>query len=459
MQTFVVHQGVDWRMSSFIHYKFKSAKDFDTYRFEGAGVPVWELKQEIIQSKKLGKGMDFDLVILNAQTSEEYRSDSFIVPKNTSVLVKRVPGVKVRQYGVDHSQSADRRAEVLQPVQAATTTSFAEYFPSRPATLAAARSVTLLQDSGSPDTGMAPNDEEDQIAAMMDAHSAAWNQNQQQIGVGQESFRPRSYRPAFRPPPQMTAPPPPYYVCFRCGQKGHYIANCPTNADPNFDKPRLKKSTGIPRAFLKTVAGTPGDTSGGVLVTPDGSLVVAVSNDQEWQKISLATSRAVINPDSVPDHLRCKICSLLINEPVCCPACKHPFCDECIMKTGPAKELSCPNCHASFMAEQLLPADALKRDIEALIASQQKIASAPQMPTPEIQPVFRPPIPGMMFPFPPLPFPFPPVIPPPPPQTLARPATESSRPERSRSPPARKRNRSRSRSRSPSGSSKRPHLK
>lgn len=60
----------DLVMSSFIHYKFKSAKDFDTYRFDGAGIPVWELKQEIIQAKKLGKGLDFDLVICDAQTEE-----------------------------------------------------------------------------------------------------------------------------------------------------------------------------------------------------------------------------------------------------------------------------------------------------------------------------------------------------------------------------------------------------
>lgn len=59
-------------MSSFVHYKFKSAKDFDTYRFDGAGIPVWELKQEIIQAKKLGKGLDFDLVICDAQTEEGF---------------------------------------------------------------------------------------------------------------------------------------------------------------------------------------------------------------------------------------------------------------------------------------------------------------------------------------------------------------------------------------------------
>lgn len=56
-------------MSS-IHYKFRSLKDYDTYTFEGAGVPVWELKQEIISAKKLNKANDFDLIISNAQTNQ-----------------------------------------------------------------------------------------------------------------------------------------------------------------------------------------------------------------------------------------------------------------------------------------------------------------------------------------------------------------------------------------------------
>jgi hypothetical protein len=55
---------------SVIHYKFKSLKDFDTYTFEGAGVPVWELKQEIIGAKKLNRANDFDLVLANAQTHQ-----------------------------------------------------------------------------------------------------------------------------------------------------------------------------------------------------------------------------------------------------------------------------------------------------------------------------------------------------------------------------------------------------
>ena len=57
-------------LMSHIFYKFKSAKDYDSYRFDGAGVPVWELKKEIISAKKLGKSTDFDLVLTNAQTNE-----------------------------------------------------------------------------------------------------------------------------------------------------------------------------------------------------------------------------------------------------------------------------------------------------------------------------------------------------------------------------------------------------
>lgn len=55
---------------SLIFYKFKSAKDFDSYKFDGAGIPAWELKREIVQAKRLGKTNDFDLILTNATTNE-----------------------------------------------------------------------------------------------------------------------------------------------------------------------------------------------------------------------------------------------------------------------------------------------------------------------------------------------------------------------------------------------------
>jgi protein MPE1 len=55
---------------STIFYKFKSAKDFDTCTFDGTGLSVFDLKREIMVNKKLGKGLDFDLLLFNAQTND-----------------------------------------------------------------------------------------------------------------------------------------------------------------------------------------------------------------------------------------------------------------------------------------------------------------------------------------------------------------------------------------------------
>lgn len=74
-----------------VHYKFKSSLDFDTVTFDGLHISVGELKKNILQQKKIGKGADFDLQITNAQTKEVYTSDDYLVPKNTSVIVARVP--------------------------------------------------------------------------------------------------------------------------------------------------------------------------------------------------------------------------------------------------------------------------------------------------------------------------------------------------------------------------------
>ena len=41
--------------------------------------------------KKLGKALDFDLYVYNAQTNEEYDDDAAVIQRNTSVLVARLP--------------------------------------------------------------------------------------------------------------------------------------------------------------------------------------------------------------------------------------------------------------------------------------------------------------------------------------------------------------------------------
>jgi hypothetical protein len=57
---------------------------------------------------------------------------------------------------------------------------------------------------------------------------------------------------------------------------GHWIQDCPTNDDREFDnRPRIKRTTGIPRSFLKAVDISADSAPQGIMVTPEGGFVVA----------------------------------------------------------------------------------------------------------------------------------------------------------------------------------------
>mmetsp|Transcript_35792 Transcript_35792/g.113082 ORF Transcript_35792/g.113082 Transcript_35792/m.113082 type:complete len:168 (-) Transcript_35792:1025-1528(-) len=81
-------------MSGSVHFKFKSALNYDTVSFDGVFISVSELKKSIADKKHLPKGSEAELVVCDAQTNEEYSDDGFLLPKNTSVIVRRVPGLK-----------------------------------------------------------------------------------------------------------------------------------------------------------------------------------------------------------------------------------------------------------------------------------------------------------------------------------------------------------------------------
>lgn len=53
-----------------VYYKFKSAKDFDSIPIDGHFISIGNLKEKIFETKHLGRGTDFDLVVTNAQTNE-----------------------------------------------------------------------------------------------------------------------------------------------------------------------------------------------------------------------------------------------------------------------------------------------------------------------------------------------------------------------------------------------------
>lgn len=192
------------------------------------------------------------------------------------------------------------------------------------------------------------DEETSRIASMLDEASSHWTHNQQMPSQSQFSANRRLVRPKG-----PVIPPPTNYICFRCGQRGHFISNCPTNTDPNFNRPKIRKTTGIPKTFLKPVERGEGDTTlptGNVLLTAEGNLVIAEPNESVWSKLAGAARNFSTVDDTLPAQYRCPICTRILFDPVylsCCP--KINYCDECIRSVflrseSAHKSFSCRNC-------------------------------------------------------------------------------------------------------------------
>ncbi|KIM44716.1 hypothetical protein M413DRAFT_442672 [Hebeloma cylindrosporum] len=78
-------------MASSVFYKFNSRRDESRVSFDGTGISVFDLKREIILANNMGKANDFDLFIYDATSKQEFKDDSTIIPRSSSVIVKRLP--------------------------------------------------------------------------------------------------------------------------------------------------------------------------------------------------------------------------------------------------------------------------------------------------------------------------------------------------------------------------------
>lgn len=95
-----------------VYYKFASELNFNHVNFDGLHISVVDLKRAILHQKRLGKATDFDLLvrfaslsflaqkvshlvhilqISNAETKEEYKDEHGLIPKNTSLIITRIP--------------------------------------------------------------------------------------------------------------------------------------------------------------------------------------------------------------------------------------------------------------------------------------------------------------------------------------------------------------------------------
>ncbi|EGG07942.1 uncharacterized protein MELLADRAFT_77478 [Melampsora larici-populina 98AG31] len=350
-------------MSGHVYYRFKSQKDFQRIVFDGIGISVWDLKREIITDAKLGKGTDFDFAVYNADTDEEYKNDHAIVPRSSSVIARRLPPKRSGHGNAQQYVNSLPLAAHARPASQATAHadwrgggSISKDFRQQ-ADAAAAAVMPVV-------AGNARDSEAESMAAMFAAQEEQWQQTQETMATATRVGRVLGFRdrgPARGPYVDRTKPreavipdfppsiPPQGYICYRCGLKGHWIQNCPTNDDPEFEgRPRIKRTTGIPKSFLQKVESAVVQGKS-VMVTADGSFVIARPDDASWKQHKSGVVKHLSAADiqslrpSDPD-LACSICSTLLKSAVKTSCCRSAFCYDCISNHLKEHSSVCPEC-------------------------------------------------------------------------------------------------------------------
>ncbi|XP_022223846.2 E3 ubiquitin-protein ligase RBBP6 [Drosophila obscura] len=261
-----------------VHYKFKSTLNFDTITFDGLHISVGDLKREIVQQKRLGKIIDFDLQITNAQTKEEYKDDGVLIPKNTTLIISRIPLAHPTKKGWEPP------AENAAPVPSSNK-----------------------QESFNIDLSKMQGTEEDKIHAMMmqstvDYDPKTYHRIKGQSQVGEV---PASYR------------------CNKCKKTGHWIKNCPYTAGK--DQFEVKRNTGIPRSFRdKTDTATEEEAAMFVMPAEQSQeipedLICGICRDIFVDAVMIPCCGSSFCDDCVRN-------SLLESEESECPDCKEKNC-------------------------------------------------------------------------------------------------------------------------------------
>ncbi|KAK6464103.1 zinc finger protein required for cell viability [Scheffersomyces coipomensis] len=272
-------------MSSVVYYKFLHQKNKSVIYFDGTAITVFDLKRDIILQNQLGSGHDFNLRLYHSEQPEvEYELDQDSIPRSSYVLAKRSPAIAKAGRAANASRYITGKPRVNRRVINTTNTN---------------NSAALAASANNTTTDIALDDtisEADKIKLILEKQSASWTQTQDELATHKMVYN----RPSATSGKPEDAPPP-GYICYRCGKKDHWIKNCPTNNDPNFEGKKILRTTGIPRSYLKTISkeqfekqkessevstndnGDLVDKDGqAILITDEGEYAVAVADSKTW---------------------------------------------------------------------------------------------------------------------------------------------------------------------------------
>ncbi|XP_029015515.1 E3 ubiquitin-protein ligase RBBP6 [Betta splendens] len=317
-----------------VHYKFSSKLSYDTVLFDGPHITLRDLKRQIMGRERLRAG-DCDLQITNAQSKEEYTDDEGLIPKGSSVIVRRIPVCG----GKSSSNTKTKNIE-------SSAVSFHHTYGAAKAMDEQSSSRALPFLAKMANLAEADVSEEDKIRLMLN----------------QSTYDAMNYNKRFG------AVLPPNYTCYRCGNAGHHIRSCPASGDKNYEAPvRIRKSTGIPRSFMVEVDDP---SMKGAMLTNTGRYAIpaidaeayAIGKKEKPPFVPQEKPASEAEEDPVPDELLCLICRDLLSDAVVIPCCGNSYCDDCIRTALlDSEEHVCPTCSQSDVSPDTLIANKFLR--------------------------------------------------------------------------------------------------
>ncbi|KAK4475054.1 hypothetical protein MN116_002148 [Schistosoma mekongi] len=304
-------------MSSIVYFKFKANVKTDSVSFDGSSISVKDLKNAI-RTKCCLYSTDFDLK-LEDTTGKTYSKDDELIPKYSSIVVRRVPRLVAES---QKKKSLGPDELTWRELQKGHTVASETSHGSKPINLA---------DSDLP--------EEEKIKLMMERSSETYSE-------ANFSVRAKPY-----------GVPPAAYICHKCNQPGHWIHNCPGVRDKTgkvMDAKLVKRPTGIPQDFLLEVAaGTPGAYLGksGKYMVPIKDAEAYAQGKKDKRPFSVEENPPYVPQErNPPKQLICPLCSKLFTDAVLVSCCGTTYCNECIMGHVFDSQVlgshKCPNCDA-----------------------------------------------------------------------------------------------------------------
>ncbi|KAL8158658.1 hypothetical protein V2J09_000195 [Rumex salicifolius] len=299
-----------------VYYKFQSEKKYNSICVDSPFVTVAYLKDKIFQSRYGNRGTDLGIEISNSRTNEVYHDETMLIPKCTTVLVRRTPKHHRSRF-IAHLN--ELKVDAIDDVSSVTDDEPLKlddefgpeiYAPlAQPTPLQASNAVLSDGDYSTPAFYLkCKADGPGRGGTMIRGH-----------GSGLAGF-------GWNKPPQG-------YVCHRCNEPGHFIQHCPTNGDPDYN--------------IRSYS------------SPSGGVAAVKPDTNEIERMSTTSSQG-----DLPPELNCPLCKEVMKDAVLTRKC----CFNSIRDYVVSRSMCV--CGAKYMlADDLIPNKTLRDTINRILES------------------------------------------------------------------------------------------